>query len=256
MRISRRDFMKLVGVSVASLSLTRCRLPLPVTCYLPTPPTPSPTIPLNARERVRLYWLSFGELAQATIQEFNQTGPVVEPTKQSVIVIEDQPTKTPKTPTENAFGQQMISKHRLALDLLVASGELTPAVAELVQEAYEAAVYHVWRSNAPITCYAPVIVDYAPTSANTLVQQASALSAISGESNIDPATLEKARASIEHDMAFYALTAAEVKNLYDHIVAEWQSQQQGIPAFENVDLEVTPDARTAAEFIIGLLTRE
>jgi hypothetical protein len=236
MSISRRDFMKLVGVSVASLSLTRCRLPLPVTGYLPTPPVPTPTVAPTARDQLRHYWLSFGELAQATIEEFKQA--------------------PEKATSENSFGTQLISKHRLALDVLVSAGELTPAVADLVQEAYSAAVYHVWRSNAPMTCYVPVLVDYAPTSANTLVQQASVLNDIAGESSIDPVTLEKARVSIEHDMAFYALTDAEVKALYDNLVARWQSQQQGIPAFEKVDLEVTPDAKAAAQFIISLLTRE
>jgi hypothetical protein len=251
MSISRRDFMKLVGVSVASLSLTRCRLPLPVTCYLPTPPTPSPTIALNARERLRLYWLSFGELAQATIQEFNQTGPVEQPTVQPVIVIQDQPNKTPKPPTENAFGQQLIWNHRLALDELVAAGNLTPEVSDLVQEAYAAAVYHVWRSNTPITCYAPVIVNYAPVSADVLVKQSEVLSGLVTQGDINPQTLNNAQTAIEHDMAFYALTDTEVNSLYDHIIAEGQSQ--GPPAFENVDLEVTPDAKAAARFIINLL---
>jgi hypothetical protein len=234
MSISRRDFMRLVGVSVASLSLTRCRfLPL-ATCYAPMPPTP--TGPASARERLRLCWLSFGELAQATSIESKKSTP------------------SEATTSENAFGQELVSKHRQALDEAVAAGELTPAVADLVQEAYEAAVYHVWRSNAPMTCYAPVIVDYAPVSADTLVKQAEVLNEIAGESAVDPATLEKARASIEHDMAFYALTAAEVRTLYDQLIA--QSQAQGIPNFDSLDLEVTPEARAATEYIIGLLTRQ
>ena len=55
-------------------------------------------------------------------------------------------------------------------------------------------------------------------------------------------------------MAFYALTDAEVNRLYDRLIAESQSQAQAVPAFENVDLAVTPDARAAARFIIKLLT--
>jgi hypothetical protein len=253
MSISRRDFMKLVGISVASLSLTRCRLPLPVTCYLPTLPPPSPITPALARERLRLYWLSFGELAKATKDEFSQPKPVTPATVQNVIVRDGEPTKTPPPPVENTFGRQLIEKHRLALDEMVAAGELTPAVAGLIQEAYEAAVYHVWRSNAPITCYEPYIVNYAPASANTLVQQADVLSTLAEGGIIDQASLAKARAAIEHDMAFYALNDQEVQALYDHILAEWQSQSQRVPAFENVDLEITPDAKAAAEVIIGLL---
>jgi hypothetical protein len=251
MNISRRDFMKVVGISVASLSLTRCRFPPFATCYTPTPFTP--TVPATARERLRLCWLSFGELAQATIDEFSRAAPPVEQAVPKTVIIGASPTPAPETSTENAFGQQLVSHHRQALEALVTAGELTPAVSDLVHEAYQAAVYHVWRSNAPITCYAPVIVNFAPVSANTLVQQAEVLNEVAGESNIDPATVERARTAIEHDMAFYALSDAEVKALYDQLIFDWESQQQFIPAFEAVDLEVTADARTATEFIINLL---
>jgi hypothetical protein len=227
MSISRRDFMKLVGVSVASLTLTRCRAPIGATCYAPLPPT---ELPLTSQGRLRHCWLSFGELAQATIDEANQGG------------------------SENTFGKQLIAYHRLALDEMVSSKELTTAVADLVQEAFEAAVYHVWRSNALMTCYEPVQVNYAPASAAVLVEQSSVLTEIAAMDIIDPQTLAKARAALEHDMAFYAMTDEEVASLYDRILAEWQSQQQGAPAFEELDLEVSPDARAAAQFIINLLT--
>jgi len=231
MSISRRDFMKLVGVSIASLALTRCRLPIGVTCYAPLQPSPYPTEhPLTAKDRLRLCWLRFGELAQATIEESTQGI------------------------TDNTFGQQLISEHSLALDELVAARELPTAVADLIQEAYEAAVYHVWRSNAPMTCYLPIIVNFAPVSAELLVQQSAVLREIADENNIDPGTLAKAQVALEHDMAFYALTDEEVASLYDRLVTEWQVQGRTVPAFENVDLEITPDAEAAAQFIISLLT--
>ena len=65
MDVTRRDFMKLVGVTVASLSLTNCRV-IPITCYAPMPPSPYPTQPVTARERLRACWMRFGELAEAT----------------------------------------------------------------------------------------------------------------------------------------------------------------------------------------------
>ena len=227
MSISRRDFMKLVGISVASLALTRC-VCIPAGCYAPIPPSPYPTDILTAKGRLRHCWLSFGELAQATLDEANRGS------------------------TEDTFGQYLVAEHRLALDDLVTDGELTPAVADLVQEAYDAAVYHVWRSNAPMTCYEPMIVDYAPVSAGVLVQQSEVLNEIANNSAIDPETIAKARAAL--DMAFYALTDEEVSSLYDRIVTEWQSQQQTVPPFENIELEITPDAKAAAQFIISLLT--
>jgi len=231
MSISRRDFMKLVGVSVASLALTHCTF-IPAGCYAPLPASPYPTEPSTPKDRLRRCWLSFGELAQATIEESNLGS------------------------TENTFGQQLVAEQRAALDELVAAGELTPSVADLVQEAYDAAVYHVWRSNVPMTCYEPMIVDYAPVSAEVLVQQSSALGEIADESSIDPETLAKAQTALEHDMAFYALTDEEVNTLYNRIVTEWQSQGQSAPSFADVDLEITPDAEAAAQFIISLLTNQ
>lgn len=230
MSLSRRDFMKLVGVSVASLALARCRPFIGPTCYVPLPP-PTPTNePASALERLRLYWTRFDELAQAAIEESNQGG------------------------LDNTFGQELIARHRLALDELVAGGGLTAPVADLVQEAYEAAVFHVWRSNIPATCYEPVMVDYAPASASSLVHQAAVLEEIAGQGTVDPSTLDKARAALEHDMAFYALSEAEVQSLYDRIIAEWQEQGQATPDFQQVELEITPEAEAAARFIISLLT--
>jgi len=232
MAFSRRDFMKLVGVSVASLAITRCRA-LPVTCYVPLPPSPTTTeLTPTARNRLRRCWLSFGNLAQATIDESNQGT------------------------SENTYGQQLIADHRLALDDLLSEGMLTPVVADLIQEAFDAAVYHVWRSNVLITCYEPMIVDYAPVSASVLVQQSEILQELQEEGTVDQGVLSQAQAALEHDMAYYSLTDEELTHLYDRLVAEWERQGQAFPSFEEVDLEITPVARAAAQFIISLLTQK
>jgi hypothetical protein len=191
---------------------------------------PYPTEVLTSKGRLRRCWLSFGELSQAIINEASQGN------------------------TENTFGQQLIAEHQLALDDLVTTGVLTSPVASLIQEAYAAAIYHVWRSNAPITCYEPVIVDFSPVSAGVLIQQSEVLSKIADESSIDPEILAKAQAALEHDMAFYALTNTEVTSLYERLVTEWQDLGKTVPTFENVDLEITPDAKAAAQFIISLIT--
>ncbi len=237
MGTSRREFMKLFGTSVAALLLTHCKWNSKVepseivpVCYTATPPAFTPgSLPSTARTRLRRCWLSFGELAHRTTDESNAGS------------------------TEDAFGQQLIREHRTALDELVTAGELTAAVAALVQEAYAAAVYHVWRSNAMITCYEPVIVDYAPASAEVLVQQSEALGQLSGRETVDPQTLAKAQAAIQHDMAFYALTDEEVQALYARILEDQQGAGQSVPSFEAVTLDATPDARAAARFIVDLL---
>ncbi len=231
MSISRRDFIKLFGVSVASLLVTRCKpialTPPTPTCYAPLPPTPEALTP---RDRLRKCWLSFSELAQRTQDAATEGN------------------------SEDDFGQQLNSDHRTALDELVVSGELTAPVADLVHEAYAAAVYHVWRSHAPITCYEPMFVDYAPVSANTLVQQSGILNDLATQSTIDPETLAKAQAAIEHDMAFYALSQEDVQTLYEQVITTSQEQGQPVPSFEELQLEISSDAKAAAQFIIDLLT--
>jgi hypothetical protein len=225
MSLSRRDFIKLFGVAVASLSVTRCRPFVPTaTCYIPVV-TPEPS---TARDRLRKCWLSFGELQQATRDEA-QNGS-----------------------DKNALGAQLSSEHRAALDELVSYGELTPSVADLIQEAYDAALYHVWRSNAPTTCYEPAMIDYAPTSASVLVQQSAELDALAQNGEINSQTLAKAQAALEHDLAYYALTEQEVNALYESLSQDWQNA----PGFEELDLEITEDAQAAAKFIVDLLTQD
>lgn len=228
MNISRRDFMKIFGVSVASLLMTRCR-PLFVSCYTPTLP-PDPYDGNTQRDRLRKCWLSFGDLAQLTRDEGTDEN------------------------FENAFGQRLITEHRDALDELVVSGELTVPVSDLIHEAYQAAIYHVWRSNTLVTCYTPTIyVNYAPISANVLVEQSRILGDLNGQSTIDPQTLDKAQAALEHDLAYYDLSDADMQALYEQLIKDAQEGRQS-PSFEELPIDVTPDAKAAAQFIIDLLT--
>jgi len=222
MPIHRRNFMKLLGVSVASLYLARCRSPFVTTsCYLVVlSPTPGPPLTNSpAHQRLRLYWLRFDELAQKS-----------------------------RTDAETSFREELVSGHRLALDELVASLEVAAPVADLVQEAYEAAVFHVWRSNIPATCY-DMSFNYSFSSADVLVKQTTVLNQIAETGTVDPATLEKAQAALEHDMAFYALTDEELQVLYDKL-----GEQGRYPSFEDVSLELTPEAQAATQFIVDLLT--
>ena len=241
MSISRRDFMKFLGVSVASLLLTRCKKTLsPVTtCYgvalsdTPTPsPTPSPAAPASARLRLRQCWSSFDELAQQAIR------------------------KSQPTDTTDPFGRQLIAEHRAALDELVAAGEIAAPVADLVQEAYEAAVNHVWDSNIGLTCYTAVIVNYTPVSASILVQQAETLSQIASQGSLEAETLARVQTSLEHDLAFYDLAPQDVQALYNQIIKDYMDNGQPVPPFEELQFELTPDARAAARFILDLLTEK
>jgi hypothetical protein len=235
MSLSRRDFMKLFGVAAASLLLTRCRgIGFPVACYAPLPPptqTPTDLATLPGRRRLQACWYSFDVLAAQTLSGENAGNDA----------------------WDDPLGQELSAQHRSALDELVAAGELSAPTADLVQEAYDAALYHVWRSNVPITCYEPVVVDYAPAGADSLVRQAEALEAAAAAGTIDPGTLADARVALEHDLAYYALSNADVQALYDRILAGLDTGTEAPPSFEELELEQTPEAQAAADFILELL---
>ncbi|MEW6093480.1 MAG: hypothetical protein AB1531_05895 [Chloroflexota bacterium] len=217
MSLSRRDFIKVVGISIASMALTRC----------------NSIEAVSARDRLRRCWMSFGELVQVSIEESNRAN------------------------AENTFGQGLVAEHRTALDELVTSGEITVPVADLVHETYDAAVYHVWSTNIQSVCYdyMPALTNYyTSSSAEALVRQAEALEEVAAQGTIDPATLDKARAALEHDMAFYSLSEEEVSALHDRIINDWQTLGQTLPSFEEIDLDITAEAKAAALFIINLLT--
>jgi hypothetical protein len=243
MRLPRRDFMKLFGSSLGSMlaarygiffflsgCMTSCYTPVPS----PAPATRTPLTPENPRTLLRLCWLRLGELAGAVRNAaVNETGGW----------------------EDNPLGARMISEHRSALDNLAAAGAITAPVADLVQEAYEAAVYHVWRLNVPMTCYKTALPNYAPDSADSLVAQAEVLARIADGTPIMPATVAKVRAALEHDLAFYALTDDGVQALYDALRAEYSGPEETMPSFEQVELTLTADAKAAAEFLIDLLSR-
>jgi len=250
--LTRREFMKTFGAGLAALAIAGCRLrkqdpagskdalaptpPIMVGCYEPKPvedaPTPTALHTLSPRDQLRACWLSFNELAAKT-----QSG-------------ENAPQDDPFS---NPLGGRLSVTHRAALGELVAAGELDSAVADLVQEAYDAAVYHIWRSEADITCYIPMMVDYAPFSAAQLVEQSAVLADLAAKGNLNPETVAVVQKKIQHDLAFEALSQAEVDALYDRLLEESQQAQAAVPAFAQVELEVTPEIEAAARFIIELL---
>jgi hypothetical protein len=134
----------------------------------------------------------------------------------------------------------------------VAAGELSEAVADQVQAAFDAAAYHVWRSNAPITCYEPMMVDYKPASSGQLAQQAALLATMSEKGGLDPEVVARAQAAIERDIAFLNLSSTETQLLYERLV-QASREGQGIPTFEELELEITPEAVQAAQFLVELL---
>ena len=213
---NRREFIQELGIALASLMLVRCSSP---GVQGSTP-----------RERLRNCWLRFDWLAEATQDWDNyERG-------------------------EEAL-DELISAHRSSLDELISAGELDQEVADQVQKAFDEASYHVWRSNAPITCYEPMLIDYTPSSSSRLVAQASTLAEFGASDEIDPDTVAQAEAAIERDMAFLNLSPGEVDALYNRLIKA-TGESYDFPAFDDLELEISPDAAEAARFLIALLLAE
>jgi hypothetical protein len=243
MPVQRRDFMKVFGISLGSLLLARCQVPWDSspqqTCYAPSPITPTTTPirsgSLSPRERLHLGWLRFGELARKAAEPIGTPG---------------------SGGTSESFAAQIRADHRAALDELVAVGEISATMADLLQEAYAAAVFHIWRSNAPLTCYLVGPIGFTPASADDLVAQAAALNQVAEGTPIPAETLAKIRSALEHDLAYYALSDAEVEALYAQLREEYADPNGGIPDFADVQLNLSPDVIAAAEFLVAVLAEE
>jgi hypothetical protein len=150
--------------------------------------------------------------------------------------------------------EELLAEHQAALDEIVAAGEITSDVAAELQAAFGAAVYHVYRSNAPITCYEPALIDYMPVSSGQLTQQVQILEDMAEEGNLDPATITQAQAAVARDIAFLSLPQEDVQALYDHLIQT--AGGAGYPAFDELALEVPPSAAEAARFLIEVLVEE
>jgi hypothetical protein len=209
---TRREFMERVGITLVSLLMTRC--------VLPGRQDDSP------RGRLRACWLRFDWLAERAVDMGNY-----ERGQQAM--------------------EELVADHRSALDELVAAGELERDVAGQVQTAYNAAAYHVWRANAPITCYEAVMIDYVPASSAQLARQAATLTEMAERGDLDPDVVAQARAAIERDVAFLNYPSEAIEALYREISAHMD--ESGVPQFEDLDLEVTPAAAQAAQYLVDLL---
>ena len=264
---TRREFIKRVGIALASLVTARCAWPTgkntptsEVTCYLPAMPTDTPQsteqldqqeVILTAiargddvdpevarlaliafhRERLRSCWLRFDWLAeQAQDWSDYEKG-------------------------ERAL-EQLKTEHRAALDELVAAGELEAGVADEVQNAFDAAAYHIWRANCGMTCYEPMMMpDYTQSGSAQLVGQAELLADLADDATIDPGTIAQVQAAVERDIAFLNLSPEEERALYDAL-EKAAGESYDFPTFEGLELEITPEDAEAARFLVELLLEE
>jgi hypothetical protein len=193
---TRRDFIKSVGIAVASLVMARC--------------IPSGGQDDSPQGRLRSCWLRLDWLARQARRDYERG----EQTR-----------------------DELVAEHRAALDDLVAAGEVDAAVADQVQVAFNEAAFHAWRSNAPMTCYMALPVEYGGR--DDLLQQAELLR--KATSSLDPAVVEEAQAAIARDIALFEAAAGP------------EAGAKLIEQFEAGEIEAGPEAVEAARTLVELL---
>lgn len=258
---TRREFIQSLGITLASLVLTRCGPTPEPECYIIVTdevevPRATPTVGKKAqrRQRVRDCWLRLDWLAEQA--------------------------QTAMQAAELAKQQQTI-EHRVALDELVASGEMSQDVADNVQGAFVAAVEHVVDSNLPPTVPAAghvhtvvpedaltpkptptlrldrvardIVRNHASGSGERLAKQAELLAEMAVTSDIDPDTMARAQSAIERDMM--ALSPAGREDLISHLV-EVAGRSGDLPPIEELEPDIPPEVAEAARFLVELLLEE
>ena len=136
MNPTRRDFIRSVGIAIASLVMARC--------------IPSAGEDASPRGCLHQCWLRLDWLAQKTRETPPQDYRQGEKAR-----------------------DELVAEHRAALDDLVAAGELDAAVANQMQVAFAEAAFHAWRNNAPMTCYMALPIEYGAR--DDLIRQAELL---------------------------------------------------------------------------------
>jgi hypothetical protein len=222
MEPTRREFLRQVGVFLAAFIAGGCapaRAPEPtpptMTCYEPTaiPPSPTPTpimmcyspLPtpvasITSWSALRTSWL---ELNNPQLQVYEDTD----------------------------FSRRLRQQHADALTTLTEAGQIDAAVAADIQVAFEQAIAHIQRQQA--TCYIALPPEYTPR--QDVMTQAKALTEMAQRSEINPVTVERARAALARDMVW---------------LAQFQAKQQ--PG-DLEDIQATPTEIKAARLLVDLL---
>jgi hypothetical protein len=99
--------------------------------------------------------------------------------------------------------ERTAAAYRGELDALVEAGEIHPQVASNLLAAYIEVSYHIWRSTWPATCYMSASPEFdSQFSRERLLRQAHILEELAGSNEIDPGTIRLAQAAMQKEIAF------------------------------------------------------
>ncbi len=148
---------------------------------------------------------------------------------------------------------RLVANHRAALDKLVQAGKLDAAVAGDVQAAFEGAAYHVWRANAPITCYEPMLgPDYQVQSSSDLAKQADILVDLARQGATGEATISQAQLAIERDIAYLSLSDEEQGAIQEAVIKA-ASGSYNFPTLAELELDISAESVQAAHILVDVL---
>jgi len=219
----RRRVLRKLGIALAALAMGGCRGGREVGGDEPPSAAPVPPEVTPASEsgwtRMRAAWVGLSEL-QGTAGDYEKG---------------------------EALHAELLGRHQAALDELVAGGELREAVAGDMQVAYTEAATHVWNTVAPRMCYRPMPGPlYSREAKQSLADQSAALAEMAARSEIDEATVARARKAITRDMAFLALPSEER-------VAFNFDESRTYEQFLHLDSEASEDTQEAARILTEVL---
>lgn len=178
MSLTRRRFIKSVGVTLASLIVTRTL----TACTSQSSGSDSQQQEHFAWDQLRQCWFELSALKDVSLGS---------DWKRIQVQVDEQE-----------------AAHQAALAELVEAGELDKAVADQVELAFAEAVYHIERSMA--TCY--IAIPFEHDVRADLLQQTDALHQAADELDLDPAVVGQAQAAIARDVAFFeAVKIGEVE---------------------------------------------
>jgi hypothetical protein len=229
---TRREFLKGLGIALASLVMARC--------------APFREGGNSERQRLRDCWLRLDWLAEQA-QQGDEEG------KQA---------KEELTTEHRAALDGLIASGELDKEVAY---HIQYAFAAAADDVF-ASSYSIMCYKETVVVPTPTggtvqevargqLADYQSRSAERLVRQADLLSEMAGQSGIDANTVARAQQAIQWDLYLLSSTPEERKALADRLV-EVAGGTHGLPPLYQWDVALPPDVAKAARFLAELLLEE